>query len=103
MSILGLIGLVVVIWIVGSILFGVAGGLFGLIVTLLVWAIIGWIAGKLIKGAGYGAAQNILLGLVGGIVGGFLFRLVGVNTPDNLIGTLLIGVMRLLGNPNFGK
>jgi uncharacterized membrane protein YeaQ/YmgE (transglycosylase-associated protein family) len=93
MGLLTFIGFLVVAWIVISILFGFVGGILGFLVTLLVWGIIGWLAGSLVKGSGYGTFENILLGLGGGIVGGILFRLVGLSTPDNIIGTLLVGVV----------
>jgi uncharacterized membrane protein YeaQ/YmgE (transglycosylase-associated protein family) len=47
----------------------------GLIVT---GGLAGWIAGTLVRGAGYGLVLNIVLGVIGGIVGGKLFALLGI-------------------------
>ena len=44
----------------------------GLIIMLAVGAIAGWLAGQLMKGAGYGLVGNIVIGILGAIVAGFL-------------------------------
>jgi uncharacterized membrane protein YeaQ/YmgE (transglycosylase-associated protein family) len=47
--------------------------------TVLVWLVIGLIAGALATaltgGRGYGCAGNIVVGLLGAVVGGYLMRL----------------------------
>jgi len=48
----------------------------GLIAWLIVGAIAGWVAGKLVPGdEGYGVIGTIIAGIVGGLVGGWLFAL----------------------------
>jgi uncharacterized membrane protein YeaQ/YmgE (transglycosylase-associated protein family) len=48
----------------------------GLIAWLVVGAIAGWVAGKLVPGdEGYGVIGTIIAGIVGGLVGGWLFAL----------------------------
>jgi uncharacterized membrane protein YeaQ/YmgE (transglycosylase-associated protein family) len=44
----------------------------GLLTWLIVGAIAGWLAAKVIKGRGLGLIQNIALGVVGAIAGGWL-------------------------------
>ena len=44
-----------------------------LIVTLIVGAIAGWLAGVLVEGAGFGLLINMLLGIAGAFVAAFLF------------------------------
>ncbi|MBK8022723.1 MAG: GlsB/YeaQ/YmgE family stress response membrane protein [Chloroflexi bacterium] len=63
-----------------------------MLLALAIWAVIGWLAGKLFRGQGYGALGNILLGLGGGVVGGILFALVGLSS-GGLIGSILSGVV----------
>ena len=46
----------------------------GLLYSLLIGAIAGWLAGKIMKGGGFGLLINIILGIVGGAVGNWLFR-----------------------------
>src|SRR5664279_3246302 len=72
---------------------GVAIGIGGLIIALIVWAVIGWLAGQLMKGGGYGLLGDILLGLVGGLVGGLLFRLLGIGVGAGFIGDIIVGVI----------
>jgi len=48
----------------------------GLIAWLVVGAIAGWVAGKLVPGdEGYGVIGTIIAGIVGGLLGGWLFAL----------------------------
>ena len=44
-----------------------------LIVSLLIGAIAGWLAGQVMRGAGFGLLGNVLLGMAGAIVAGWLF------------------------------
>ncbi|TNE60946.1 MAG: GlsB/YeaQ/YmgE family stress response membrane protein [Alphaproteobacteria bacterium] len=60
--------------------------------TILVGALVGWLAGQIVRGRGYGIFGNILIGLVGGLIGGFLFGLLGLG-PTGLIGDLIAGTV----------
>ena len=44
----------------------------GWIGYIIIGAIAGWIAGKIVKGAGSGILMNIVIGVVGALLGGFL-------------------------------
>ena len=44
----------------------------GWIGYIIIGAIAGWIAGKIVKGAGSGLLMNIVIGIVGALLGGFL-------------------------------
>ena len=50
-----------------------------ILVLLVIGAIAGWLAGKLIKGGGFGIAGNIVVGIIGAIIGQFVFGLLGVS------------------------
>ncbi|HTQ19013.1 GlsB/YeaQ/YmgE family stress response membrane protein [Mycobacterium sp.] len=39
---------------------------------IIIGGLAGWIAGKIVKGAGSGILMNILIGVVGGFIGGML-------------------------------
>ncbi len=54
--------------------------LFGLIWFLIIGAIAGFLAGKIMKGKGFGLLGNIAVGVVGAFVGGFLFRVIGLTS-----------------------
>lgn len=64
----------------------------GLIWSLVIGALAGWIAGLIRKGQGYGILINMLVGIVGSVVGGFLFGLLGLSA-SGLIGTLIMSVI----------
>lgn len=44
----------------------------GWIGYIIIGAIAGWIAGKLVKGGGSGFIMNIVIGIIGALIGGFL-------------------------------
>ncbi len=44
----------------------------GILVTLVVGAVAGWLTGLLQRGQGYGLIGNIVVGIIGALVGGFL-------------------------------
>ena len=71
----------------------IAIGLGGLILALIVWAIIGWLAGQIMRGGGYGVLGDILLGVVGGLVGGLVVNLLNINIGSGLIANIIVGVV----------
>jgi uncharacterized membrane protein YeaQ/YmgE (transglycosylase-associated protein family) len=110
-SILALVGLLVVGWFLLSAIVGVAFSFGHFIISVLIWMVIGWLAGQLVKGGGYGPINNAILGLSGGIVGGLVLGALGIGT-DGFIGTIIggvvgaiivIGIVRLLFNNNFAR
>lgn len=60
----------------------------GLLWSLIIGGVAGWLAGRIMKGEGYGVIMNILLGIVGGLVGGWVFSLLGLATTS-MIGQLI--------------
>jgi uncharacterized membrane protein YeaQ/YmgE (transglycosylase-associated protein family) len=44
----------------------------GVVGYIIIGALAGWIAGKIVKGAGSGILMNIVIGIVGALIGGFL-------------------------------
>lgn len=65
---------------------------------IIIGAVAGFVAGKIMRGGGFGLIVNLLLGVVGGIVGGWLFGLLGVPNAG-LIGSLatsIVGAILLL-------
>jgi uncharacterized membrane protein YeaQ/YmgE (transglycosylase-associated protein family) len=64
--------------------------------SLLVWIILGglagWLAGQLTKGRSYGCLGNVLLGIVGSVVGGWLFSLIGLQVVSG-IGSFIAAVV----------
>lgn len=63
-----------------------------IILWLLIGAIAGWIAGKLMRGDGFGLVGNLVVGIIGGIVGGALLGLAGLTSNGGLVGSLVTAV-----------
>lgn len=61
-----------------------------LIGFLIMGAIVGWLAGKVMSGHGYGVIWDIVLGVVGSFVGGFLFSLIFGTAPTGLIISFIV-------------
>ncbi len=60
----------------------------GLLWSLIIGGVAGWLAGQIMKGEGYGLGINIILGIVGGLVGGWVFSILGLATTS-IIGQLI--------------
>jgi len=67
----------------------------GLIWTLLIGLIAGWLAGKVMKGRGYGVLMDIVLGIVGGMIGRFVFGMLGL-ASWNVIGSIIVSFVGAL-------
>lgn len=65
----------------------------GIIYAILIGALAGWLAGKIMKGGGFGALINIILGIVGGAVGNWLFATLGIHIGSGTIGDIITGVI----------
>jgi len=71
---------------------------------LLVGLIAGWLAGKVMRGAGYGLIGDLIVGVLGALLGGWLFGKLGIAVGGLLgaiitafVGALiLVWVLRLL-------
>ena len=82
--------------------------LWTLIVWLVVGAIAGFVARKVMGGISpFGLIGDVILGLAGGVVGGYLMALVGLgNTTGGLIATVvtaIIGASVLIWSTRFLK
>lgn len=64
-----------------------------LIAFIIIGAIAGFLAGKIMKGGGFGFVLNLILGVVGGIVGGWVFSLFGIHSDGGFIGSLVTAVV----------
>ncbi len=60
-----------------------------LIYWIVVGLIAGWLAGKVMKGAGYGVLIDIILGILGAIVGGWVFGLLQLHAGGP-IGSIIV-------------
>jgi uncharacterized membrane protein YeaQ/YmgE (transglycosylase-associated protein family) len=69
-----------------------------IITFLLIGAIAGWLAGKIMKGGGFGLIGNMVVGIIGAVIGGYIFNMVGVSVGGMIgnIVTATIGAVVLL-------
>ncbi|MBI9050138.1 MAG: GlsB/YeaQ/YmgE family stress response membrane protein [Anaerolineaceae bacterium] len=69
-----------------------------LLLFLLIGLIAGWLAGKIMKGKGFGLVGDLIIGVIGSFIGGWLFGILGLSA-SGLIGSLvtaLVGAIVLL-------
>jgi uncharacterized membrane protein YeaQ/YmgE (transglycosylase-associated protein family) len=71
--------------------------------TLLVWLVVGalagWLAGVIVKGGGFGLIGDIVVGILGAFIGGWLFPKLGFVLATGIVGVILtatIGAVLLL-------
>lgn len=60
---------------------------------LLVGAVIGWLAGQLMKGRGFGLIGNIIVGILGSFVGNWLASTFNFSIGTGIVNTLATGVI----------
>ncbi len=67
-------------------------------ITLLVGALAGWLAGLIMRGSGYGILGNIVVGLLGALIGSLLFNAakVSLNLGSATVERILIAVVGAL-------
>ncbi len=61
----------------------------GIIIWLIIGAIAGWLAGQIVKGGGFGLLGNIVLGIVGAVVAGWLLPRLGLYIGGGLLGDII--------------
>lgn len=76
-----------------------------LLVILLIGAIAGWLAGKIVQGTGFGLVGDIVVGIIGAFIANWLFPRLGLHlgsgfVPEIVAATvgavLLLAVVRLI-------
>lgn len=63
-----------------------------LLLFIIIGGIAGWIAGLLVKGRGHGLVTNIVVGVIGAFIGGFIFTELGIATTG-LLGSLVMATV----------
>lgn len=64
-----------------------------LIGFLILGAIAGWLAGKIMSGHGFGIIWDVVLGVVGSFVGGLIFSLIFGTQPTGLIVSFIVALI----------
>ncbi len=71
----------------------------GILVILFVGLIAGFLAGKIVRGAGFGVIGDILIGIVGALIASLLFPKLGIALGTGLVSNIIystIGAILLL-------
>lgn len=64
-----------------------------LIIWLVIGAIAGWLAGQIMKGGGFGLIGDIVVGIIGAVVGGWLLPRLGIFILGGMLGDILNAVI----------
>ena len=70
-----------------------------LLVILIVGIVAGWLAGKVVRGAGFGILGDLVVGILGAFVGNWLLPRIGVHLGTGIVSAIvnaLIGAILLL-------
>jgi uncharacterized membrane protein YeaQ/YmgE (transglycosylase-associated protein family) len=71
----------------------------GLLVTLFVGLVAGWLAGKVVRGTGFGLIGDIIVGILGAFIAGWLFPRLGFHLGVGMVSEIIsaaIGAILLL-------
>ncbi|MCZ4090348.1 MULTISPECIES: GlsB/YeaQ/YmgE family stress response membrane protein [Sinorhizobium] len=74
-------------------------GIESLLVFLIVGAVAGWLAGLIVSGFGFGLIGNIVVGILGAFIAGFLFPAIGISLGSGILSAIIhstIGAIILL-------
>lgn len=64
-----------------------------ILVMLGIGAVAGWLAGIIMKGAGFGLIGNIIVGVIGSVIGTFLGGMLNLGIGNELVSTLIWAVI----------
>jgi uncharacterized membrane protein YeaQ/YmgE (transglycosylase-associated protein family) len=64
-------------------------GIESIIVWLIVGAVAGWLAGLVVRGGGFGLLGNIVVGIIGAVVAGWLLPQLGINLGTGIIRAII--------------
>lgn len=65
----------------------------GIIAWLIIGALAGWIAGKVVEGSGFGLIVDIIVGIVGALIGGWGAGVLGLHFAGGFFSTLIVAII----------
>src|SRR3954471_14277033 len=69
------------------------GDSMGIIAALVIGAIAGWLAGQIVRGAGFGLIGNIVIGIIGALVASWLLPQLGVSLRSGVFRDIINGTI----------
>jgi uncharacterized membrane protein YeaQ/YmgE (transglycosylase-associated protein family) len=64
-----------------------------LLVILLVGIIAGWLAGKVVRGAGFGIVGDLLVGIIGAFIGNWFLPRIGVHLGTGIVSAIVAAAL----------
>jgi uncharacterized membrane protein YeaQ/YmgE (transglycosylase-associated protein family) len=71
----------------------------GLLVIIVVGVVAGWLAGQIMRGAGYGLIGDLIVGIIGAYIGDWLLPRLGIHLGAGIIADIIdatVGALVLL-------
>jgi uncharacterized membrane protein YeaQ/YmgE (transglycosylase-associated protein family) len=65
----------------------------GIIAWLVIGAIAGWLAGKVVEGGGFGLIVDIVVGIIGAVIGGWLAGVAGIGVGGGIISSIIVALI----------
>jgi len=65
----------------------------GLLVVLFVGLVAGWLAGKIVRGAGFGLIGDIVVGILGALLASLLFPRLGIHLGSGLVSEIIYSAL----------
>jgi len=65
----------------------------GIIAWLIIGVVAGWLAGKIVEGAGFGLIVDIIVGVIGAFIGGWLADMLGISIGGGLVSSIIVAVV----------
>ena len=62
-----------------------------LLIWILIGAVAGWLAGQIVKGGGFGLLGDIIVGMIGAVIGGWLLG--GIIVIGGLLGSIVLATL----------
>jgi len=60
-----------------------------IIIWLVIGAIAGWLAGQVVAGGGFGLVGDLVVGIIGAVVGGWLLPRLGIYIGGGIIAAII--------------
>jgi uncharacterized membrane protein YeaQ/YmgE (transglycosylase-associated protein family) len=70
-----------------------------IVVWLIIGGVAGWLAGRILQGGGFGLIGNVVIGICGSVLAGWLLPQIGVRIGTGLVSELinaLIGALAIV-------
>ena len=61
----------------------------GIIAAIVIGAIAGWLAGLIVRGAGFGLIGNMVVGIIGALVAGWLLPQLHIELTSGTVGAII--------------